>query len=212
MCNALPPVTEVWVSLFQVLRPPSKGKKVKGKKVKSRDLQCAMFFPPPAPGDFCCALVFTAVLVRLIYKRKVGGKHLWCVPASYSICGDSGGILTLDLQNRNLTLYTAKLRSLESVAKVQLSCEWWKGWVLFFSLFLSLWGSDIGGDGGRRITVPLRLRCFLSWWPPCFHIPWQAFLLGCLWERSFGIIVGIPQGCPWDWFSWVFRIVRQLPS
>ena len=35
--------------LFQVLRPPSKGKKVKGKKVKSRDLQCAMFFP----GYFC---------------------------------------------------------------------------------------------------------------------------------------------------------------
>ena len=60
--------------------------------------------PPAPPGDFCCALVFTvqpifsgapmpqdwfynsprniyravftAVLVRLIYKRKVGGKHL----------------------------------------------------------------------------------------------------------------------------------------
>ena len=27
------------------------------------------------------------------------------------ICRDPGGILTLDLQNRNLTLYTAKLRS-----------------------------------------------------------------------------------------------------
>ena len=49
MCNALPPllpVTEVRVSLFQVLRPPSKGKKVKGKKVKSRDLQCAMLSSP----------------------------------------------------------------------------------------------------------------------------------------------------------------------
>ena len=40
------PVTEVWVSLFQVLRPlPQKVKKVKGKKVKSRYLQCAMLIP-----------------------------------------------------------------------------------------------------------------------------------------------------------------------
>ena len=31
---------------------------------------------PPVPGDFCCALDFSAVLVRLIYKMKVGGKHL----------------------------------------------------------------------------------------------------------------------------------------
>lgn len=30
---------------------------------------------------------------------------------------DSGGILTLDLQNRNLTLYTAKLRSLLFLCK-----------------------------------------------------------------------------------------------
>ena len=28
---------------------------------------------PPAPGDFCCALVFSA---GLVYKMKVGGKHL----------------------------------------------------------------------------------------------------------------------------------------
>ena len=36
---------------------------------------------------------------------------------------DSGGILTLDLQNRNLTLYTAKLRSQCLSTKVQLSYE-----------------------------------------------------------------------------------------
>ena len=34
-----------------------------------------------------------------------------------SLPRDSGGILTLDLQNRNLTLYTAKLRSLISLQK-----------------------------------------------------------------------------------------------
>ena len=33
--------------------------------VKTTNLQCAMFFPPPAPGDFCCALDFLAGLVRL---------------------------------------------------------------------------------------------------------------------------------------------------
>ena len=33
--------------------------------------------------------------------------------------GDSEGILTLDLQNRNLTLYTAKLRSLKDGAKLK---------------------------------------------------------------------------------------------
>ena len=32
---------------------------------------------------------------------------------------DPGGILTLDLQNRNLTLYTAKLRSLKNDAKLR---------------------------------------------------------------------------------------------
>ena len=29
--------------------------------------------PPAPPGDFCCALVF---LAGLVYKMKVGGKHL----------------------------------------------------------------------------------------------------------------------------------------
>lgn len=31
--------------------------------------------------------------------------------AAFFLLSDPGGILTLDLQNRNLTLYTAKLRS-----------------------------------------------------------------------------------------------------
>ena len=34
-------------------------------------------------------------------------------------CCDPGGIQTLDLQNRNLTLYTAKLRSLKNDAKLR---------------------------------------------------------------------------------------------
>ena len=82
---------------------PSKGKKVKGKKVKTTNLQCAMLIPllqeisaapwisrfsrylvgAPMPQDWfynsprnIYRAVFTAVLVRLIYKRKVGGKHL----------------------------------------------------------------------------------------------------------------------------------------
>ena len=59
------------------------------------------------------------------------------------ICCDPGGILTLDLQNRNLTLYTAKLRSRLSSAKIQLSCERRKGRAFFFSLC-----SLVCGDGG----------------------------------------------------------------
>ena len=34
------------------------------------------------------------------------------------LSGDPGGILTHDLQNRNLTFYTAELRSLKSSAKI----------------------------------------------------------------------------------------------
>ena len=77
--------------------------------------------------------------------------------ASYSICGDSGGILTLDLQNRNLTLYTAKLRSHESL---------WQRYNFpvngerdecFSSLSFSL---SEGATSAGADYVPLRLRCF----------------------------------------------------
>ena len=50
-------------------------------------------------------------------KRKVTKKNKKGSAVDTSLCSDSGGILTLDLQNRNLTLYTAKLRSLISLQK-----------------------------------------------------------------------------------------------
>ncbi len=50
---------------------------------------------------------------RNVTKKNKKGSAL----VDTSLCSDSGGILTLDLQNRNLTLYTAKLRSLISLQK-----------------------------------------------------------------------------------------------
>ena len=52
---------------------------------------------------------------RKVTKKNKKGSAL----VDTSLCSDSGGILTLDLQNRNLTLYTAKLRSLKNDAKLR---------------------------------------------------------------------------------------------
>ena len=85
------------------------------------------------------------------------------MPASYSICGDSGGILTLDLQNRNLTLYTAKLRSLKSLRQRYNFPVNGERDECFSSLSFSLSeGATSAAMGGEEDYVPPAAQKFLS--------------------------------------------------